>query len=188
MRLVLWRHGHTDFNGDRRIQGWLDTPLSAAGAAAVPAAANAIAAAVDPDVIISSDLQRASATAAVLAQLLGIELRCDARLRERRMGQWEGRRVDELDPAQWQRALTDPTFAPPEGEATAEVAARMREVVDELVPTTDCAVIVSHGGALRVLAADLLGIQEQLLRKLDNVGWAEVAHTATGWRVERWNR
>ena len=190
MRLVLWRHGRTDFNVQGRVQGWLDEPLNAEGRASVATAAAGLAAALAEGTgrIISSDLQRAHDTAHLLAQHLGVDVVADERLRERHLGEWEGELVSSFSREQWARLSTDPTFAPPGGETNVTVAQRMRAVVDELDQDTDWTVLVSHGGAVRILAADLLGIPEERLRKLDNAHWGELVETSHSWRLERWNQ
>jgi probable phosphoglycerate mutase len=88
-RLCLVRHGETAWNAERRIQGQLDVPLSAAGHAQARAAAHALAQESNPDsfcAIYSSDLARALHTAEAAAHLLGLPIRRLAGLRERHYG------------------------------------------------------------------------------------------------------
>src|SRR5450755_3799671 len=87
--LVLWRHGQTDWNVQRRFQGQSDTPLNSAGHEQARRAARYIAA-LRPAAIFSSDLIRASATAEALARLTGLSVQLDKDLRERNGGSWEG--------------------------------------------------------------------------------------------------
>ena len=92
---------------------------------------------------------------------------------------------------EWARLTADPEFAPPGGESTVDVAQRMHAVVDELahrLETADTVILVSHGGALRIEAANLLGVSEERLRKLDNARWGELVSGASGWVLEGWNR
>src|SRR5690606_18245837 len=88
-RLILWRHGHTEWNAERRVQGHSDVPLSALGHAQAAEAAPLLAA-FAPDAIVSSDLRRCTETAAALARHTGLPVRRDPRLRERYYGEWEG--------------------------------------------------------------------------------------------------
>ena len=92
-RLLLWRHGRTEWNATGRFQGQLDPPLDEEGRnQAVLAAPHLVAAGLPPEetVVVSSDLSRAAETAATLTALLGVPLRLDERLREHGMGSWEG--------------------------------------------------------------------------------------------------
>ena len=89
MRLVLWRHGQTLWNVERRFQGQSDIALDETGRAQAERAARLLAA-LRPDMIVSSDLSRAASTAAPLARLTGLEVVCDKDLRERHGGRWEG--------------------------------------------------------------------------------------------------
>ena len=87
---MLWRHGQTTWNAERRFQGQSDIPLDATGQAQAERAARLLAG-LRPDMIVSSDLSRAASTAAPLAQLTGLDVILDKDLRERHGGQWEGR-------------------------------------------------------------------------------------------------
>lgn len=93
-RIILLRHGRTAWNAERRYQGQADPPLDEVGhAQAIESAA--LVAAMDPDLLVSSDLQRAEQTARRIASLTGLALTVDVRLRERHLGHWQGlTRVD----------------------------------------------------------------------------------------------
>jgi glucosyl-3-phosphoglycerate phosphatase len=79
-RLVLWRHGQTEWNVDGRGQGHLDIPLDDVGRDQAKAAATRLAS-LRPTAIISSDLSRAYETALALAELTGLEVQRDPALR-----------------------------------------------------------------------------------------------------------
>ena len=87
--LLLARHGETDWNRELRIQGSSDIGLNDLGRAQAHALAQELEH-VELDAIYSSDLSRAQATAAAVAASHGLEVRLDARLRERSFGSWEG--------------------------------------------------------------------------------------------------
>ena len=87
--LILLRHGETEWNRERRMQGHRDIPLNAAGVAQAALAAPTVAA-LQPEVIVSSDLQRALATAQAVADRAGLPVQVDPRLRETSLGLWEG--------------------------------------------------------------------------------------------------
>ncbi|MBC3991496.1 histidine phosphatase family protein, partial [Streptomyces sp. AC563] len=94
-RIVLWRHGQTAWNLERRFQGSTDIELTETGVAQARRAARLLAA-LNPDAIIASDLRRAAATAAELAALTGLEVTHDPALRETYAGQWQGLTHDEI--------------------------------------------------------------------------------------------
>src|SRR5690242_19637486 len=82
VRLVLWRHGQTEWNMQGRFQGQTDIPLDEIGQQQAERAARLLAA-LQPSAIFSSDLIRAAATAAPLARLTGLTVTLDKDLRER---------------------------------------------------------------------------------------------------------
>ncbi|MGH3968015.1 MAG: glucosyl-3-phosphoglycerate phosphatase, partial [Mycobacterium sp.] len=88
-RLVMLRHGQTDFNLGSRMQGQLDTELTELGRAQAVGAAEVLAKR-QPLLIVSSDLRRAEDTAVVLGDRTGLPVRVDARLRETHLGDWQG--------------------------------------------------------------------------------------------------
>lgn len=88
-RIVLVRHGETEFNADGRLQGQLDIPLSSVGIAQAEAVAPVIAG-MDPVAIVSSPLVRARVTAETIGRAAGLEVGFDDRLKEVDVGQWAG--------------------------------------------------------------------------------------------------
>ena len=97
-RLVMLRHGQTDFNAGNRMQGQLDTELSDLGRDQAVAAAEVLAKR-QPLLIVSSDLRRALDTATTLGERSGMPLQVDARLRETHLGDWQGMTHIEVDAA-----------------------------------------------------------------------------------------
>jgi len=95
-RLVLLRHGQTEYNAGSRMQGQLDTELSELGRAQAVAAAEVLAKR-QPLLIVSSDLRRAYDTAVVLGERTGVEVDVDSRLRETHLGDWQGLTHTEVD-------------------------------------------------------------------------------------------
>src|SRR5690606_25650375 len=107
-RLYLIRHGETEWNRDRRVQGHTDVPLSPVGLDQAAAVAEVVDATVPrvgaadgarrPRALVyTSDLRRARETAAPITVRLGCVARRRADLRERGMGQAEGRTFDDLE-------------------------------------------------------------------------------------------
>ena len=185
VRLVLWRHGQTQWNVEGRFQGQTDIPLDPEGEQQAERAARLLAG-LWPDAIISSDLGRAMATAAPLARLTGLPVTPDKELRERFGGLWEGLTDSEIrarypaEHAQW---------LPPGGESSAAVADRagaaLARIADGMAPGT-LVVVVSHGAAIRLGAAHLLGFPEDLwgtVGPLANCAWSVLGRRRSRWRL-----
>ena len=185
VRLVLWRHGQTQWNVEGRFQGQTDIPLDPEGEQQAERAARLLAG-LWPDAIISSDLGRAMATAAPLARLTGLPVTPDKELRERFGGLWEGLTDSEIrarypaEHAQW---------LPPGGESSAAVADRagaaLARIADGMAPGT-LVVVVSHGAAIRLGAAQLLGFPEDLwgtVGPLANCAWSVLGRRRSRWRL-----
>ena len=88
-RILLWRHGRTEWNVVDRFQGQADVPLDGVGYGQAVRAAEVLAA-YRPTGLYSSDLSRCYQTAALLAERTGLEIITDKRLREIHVGSWEG--------------------------------------------------------------------------------------------------
>ena len=203
--MILLRHGETEYNASSRMQGQLNTVLSDRGVAQAHAAAKELRG-LGISKIVSSDLMRAKHTADVVGADLGLPVGVDTRLRETHLGDWQGKTHSEVDNehdgarAVWR---TDASWAPPRGESRLEVAARAREVVDELMRDyrqwDDSAVLlVAHGGTIAALTASLLGFvvaQYPALKGLGNANTARLVAmprlddpSAIRWYLEAWNR
>ena len=192
-RLVLLRHGRTADNASSRIQGQLDTPLDAHGRAQADAVAPALAA-LDPALLLSSDLARAAATAAPLASATGLTATFDPRLRELHLGAWQGLTLSEAaerypdEHTAW-REGTD--VARGGGETYADAAARaaacLREHLPELPPGRTL-LAVTHGGTARATLAAMLELPAASwgrLTGLDNCSWSVLVEHTLGWRLEQ---
>lgn len=188
---MLWRHGQTTFNAERRFQGQLDVPLNERGQAQAALAARYLAA-LHPSAIFSSDLSRASATAAALARLTGLSVKLDPDLRERMGGEWEGLSDVELRDqygdaySNWTSAPA--SWGPPGGESGHDVAERALGALlraADSVPGGSTAVVVSHGGALGLGTSRLLGIPEgvRMLGTLGNCRWSVLGRRDGKWRL-----
>ncbi|WP_134324619.1 histidine phosphatase family protein [Cumulibacter soli] len=193
-RLLLWRHGRTTWNSLGRFQGQLDTALDEVGLAQAREAAPYLAAE-EPSAIYASDLSRAATTAGTLAELAGLPVHTDPRLRETSLGGWEGldrAGVAERFPDEFAAWTSGGRSNPGNGESAAQVAQRGRELVDELLERhSGTVVLTAHGGSLKALAATLIGIPEStwsLLAPLRNCHWSELRRTEAGqWRLHAHN-
>lgn len=162
-RLILIRHGETNWNTEGRWQGQADVPLNATGWIQAQQITHSLESA-DITVIYSSDLQRARQTAQVLADSTGLPLNLDSRLREIHQGEWQGLLFSEIQ-ARYAQAYQDRRrdplkFASPGGEPVAHVRERVLAAAQEIIrqhPDATVAV-VSHGFVLAVLIAHLRGL------------------------------
>jgi glucosyl-3-phosphoglycerate phosphatase len=200
-RIILLRHGQTDYNVDGRMQGHLDSVLTAVGHEQAAAAAPVLAA-LAPDRMVSSDLRRAVDTAEVVGAACGLPVKLDARLRETHLGLWQGRTVAEID-RDYPDAIgvwrSDPTWAPPGGESRVAVVARSRPVVDELdaefadaTDTSTTALLVAHGGLIAGLVTGLLELPTEVWPSFGGLGncrWAVLARRRDHprWRLAGYN-
>jgi glucosyl-3-phosphoglycerate phosphatase len=189
-RIVVLRHGRTEWNAQRRYQGQQDPPLDQVGTAQAAEVAPLMAA-MRPDLLITSDLARARQTAERVAALAGVPLREDVRLRERHLGHWQGLTRDEVAtryPDEFADWLAGRDVTRRGGESRKEVAARALELVDEL-PEVAVTVLVSHGATAMCLSAALLGLPQtpSILAPLANCHWTELRDAGTGWTLRAHN-
>ena len=194
-RVVLLRHGRTEWNTTGRFQGQLESPLDRIGRAQAADAAVAVRP-MRPDAIVSSDLSRARDTAEAVAAEAGVEVEVDARLREIDLGSWQGLTRAEArsqfpeEYAAWQAGEDRRRGS---GETYAEVGARAAECVvdwlDRLGPGA-LLVAVTHGGTARATIGTLLGLEPDRwwrLAPLSNCRWSLLADIGRGWRLEEHN-
>lgn len=154
-RLCLVRHGETDWNAARRLQGSIDIPLNDTGCAQAAATAQQLRTE-HFDAIYSSDLTRALDTARQIAGKLGISPRITPGLRERDYGAFQGLTHDEAHaryPQLHPRIRARELHAePPGGESLARFAARVQTAFERIVQEHPgrTLLVVSHGGVLDI--------------------------------------
>ncbi|TQN43892.1 putative phosphoglycerate mutase [Blastococcus colisei] len=193
-RLVLWRHGRTEWNAAGRFQGQLDPPLDDRGRRQAAVAAPYVAAGLPPEdtLVVSSDLTRAAETARALAGVLGVQVRLDERLREHGMGSWEGLTREEVAdrfPEQYADWMAGRPVLGRGGEDPAEVAERAVAALADL-PAAAATVVVTHGGTAGRLIERLLGLGSEHRRvfgPLGNCAWSELVVQGGRWRLLRHN-
>lgn len=194
-RIILLRHGQTEWNNAGRFQGTTDVDLDDVGRGQADRVAKVLAAA-EPDLLYSSDLRRARDTAAPLADITGLTVRVDRRLRERSYGPWEGltraevgARYGEFLAAWEERRPFHLDGVEPREEVAQRGAAVLGAIVEEL-PSDGTAVVVSHGGLLRPSLAVFLGWPVDLADTMSGLGnccWADVKSGRGGWRMHGFN-
>lgn len=185
-QIILWRHGQTDWNVENRFQGHSDIPLNSVGRYQAKQAARVLRD-LEPTSIISSDLSRALATAEALADVTGLEVRVDKRLRETNGGSWEGKTGAENRAQDYERFIRwidgndDPAGG--DGERRTEVAARALEAILATLDLKDRSleerlVVVTHGGTARCVLGSILELPLHgwgALGGLANASWSVVA-------------
>lgn len=156
MRIFLIRHGETEWNRQKRLQGHSDTHLSQEGfRQAISLAEHAPFKHVDA--IYSSDLMRAMETANILAEKFNLNVKLMPELRETNYGNWEGRFISELvteSPKSFGKFFTDPERChPPHGETFLECQARVMIGIREIIANHENqnVIAVSHGAAIRLI-------------------------------------
>lgn len=190
-RIILVRHGETEWNAARRLQGQTDIALNERGRAQAAALAPMIAD-LAPDVALTSDLSRAAET----ARLMGIAADHDPRLREQNLGAWEGMAIEDVkragaqDYLDWRAGL----FSPEGGDVWAEFRARIGLVMEEALDRArHTALLVCHGGVTRAALDAALGIPPSMFvpvgpGSLSVIAWQRTgAWQKTGARLEMFN-
>jgi len=160
--ILLARHGQTDFNAPPvRIQGSLDPPLNETGRAQARELAEQVARE-GLAALYTSDMLRARQTAAIVAEHTGLEPVVEPRVRECGWGAWEGRLVEDIareEPDHWQAWLDAgesfrfPSAPGKPGESLAEHMARTSAALEEIGSGPLPALVVCHGGTIRVAIA-----------------------------------
>jgi broad specificity phosphatase PhoE len=163
MDLILVRHGDVEAAPGLCL-GQTDAPLSASGFGAVQQLA-ATWSEEPPRFLFTSDLKRAQQAAQIFAARFAIEPLLDARLREVNLGEWDGRRLDEVmrsDAARYQHWSTNWVIQEaPAGESFADVIRRTGAWFASVLSSTrdqDLVLAVAHAGSIRALLCHALGL------------------------------
>lgn len=196
-RILLWRHGRTEWNLISRFQGQTDIDLDDVGVAQAERTA-ALLARLRPDALVSSDLRRARATAGALARRTGLPVITDPALRELWASSWQGMTSAEIaerfpeDRAAWRRG--EDVRPGGDGETRSEVGARFADAVRRhvaSVPDGGLLVVATHGGAAKAGLLTLLGVprkQWEILSGLSNCHWSLVEEVDGGhWQLQEHN-
>lgn len=192
-RICMVRHGETDWNAGRRLQGQIDIPLNAVGRAQAQAAAAGLRKQ-RFDVLYSSDLARTRETAAPIAAALGLPVFAASGLRERHYGLMQGQTAEETRQRQPEiharYAARDPDADLGGGESLRAFAARVEATLATLAAAHAGRrlLLVSHGGVLDIVYRLATGRDLSSPRdfSIPNAGinWVELA--AGQWRLLAW--
>ncbi|CZW12598.1 2,3-diphosphoglycerate-dependent phosphoglycerate mutase GpmB [Enterobacter cloacae] len=196
LQVYLVRHGETQWNAERRIQGQSDSPLTEKGVQQAWQVAER-ARTLGITHVITSDLGRTQQTARIIADACGCDVLLEPRLRELDMGVLEKRHIDTLTETEegWRRTLVNGTEDGriPEGESMQELSVRMHAALAECLklPAGSRPLLVSHGIALGCLVSTILGLPAYAERRLrlrncsiSRIDYQESSWLASGWVVE----
>ncbi len=195
MRVLLVRHGETDWNASRRYQGNEPVALNAHGHAQAQAVAARLARS-GAVALYTSPLIRAAETARHIAATTGLAPRALADLREIDVGQWQGLTPEELHaqfPAHMAEVARDPANTVRlGGESYAQLqqrALRTLEAIHAQHAADDTVIVVSHGGTIRTYICAFIGLDLRLFGNLwvDNGALCELRYRRDGWRVVSYN-
>ena len=192
-QVILIRHGETEWNKQRRMQGHLDSPLSEKGLRQAQLLGKRRAQ-MKFDALYSSDSGRAHTTARCVAEASGHTVVVEPRLRERNFGVFEGLTRDEMIasyPEDYARFKSrDQHFAMPRGESGVQFRARAIACMDEIIARhpQQQLVVVTHGLVLDVFYRIAMGIapDEPRIHELVNAGINRLRHDGTSWHIETW--
>ena len=161
--LILIRHGETLWNTQLRMQGSLDSDLTPKGESQIKALGEWMKE-VPFDFLYCSDTARAHKTAEAISKFTGHNLNLDKRLREKNLGVFEGLTSEEAReryPENFQQFKTvGASYVIDQGESTQQLLERALEAIEEIRDRhpQKVAVVVTHGGVVRVLMKHVLGI------------------------------
>ncbi len=195
-RLVLWRHGRTEWNRINRAQGHANVPLDEVGFAQAARAAPMLAT-YSPAFVWSSDLTRARETAERLVALTGQELVLDKRLREYDVGARQGLTFPEFRavfPDLYDGYMAGFDVRIPGAETTSEVCERIVAAMNDATNALgegETGVLVGHGASLRagLLAFFRAPVElSGMLAGMSNCAWAVLQdRNDRGWQIVDYN-
>jgi len=163
MILYCVRHAESVYNGEGRIQGHANPPLSEIGLAQAAALAEGLKQFPPIDALFCSPLQRAMQTAAPIADALGLEIQQIDQLKELNVGIFQGKRWDEImqefpEEARAWKSL-EPDYVIPGGESRRQLMHRGRAALERIRRSGfERALVVSHGGLLTAALKALLNV------------------------------
>jgi len=171
-RIILVRHGQTEWNREERFRGRAQVPLNETGLIQAEATGRRIAAEWRPTAIYSSPLSRAIKTAEVIARYFDLPVQVHPGLTDIDYGQWEGLTPDEvrkLSPKMIDDWFNTPdSIRIPGGETLADVRARAMETINEIVARHEgqSVVVVGHTVINRIILLGMLGLSNDRFWRL----------------------
>jgi probable phosphoglycerate mutase len=194
-RFCLVRHGETDWNAVRRLQGHTDIDLNARGIAQAKQMAHALKSIhLQFDVLYTSDLQRAAKTAQAIEELFKASAISNVALRERHLGALQGLTTDEApmrEPELWKSHLSRNVEENlRDGESIQQFADRIRTALEQIREQHlgKTILLVSHGGVLdmmyRIASRQPLDAEKAIAVPNASLNW--ISHDGLHWKVDGW--
>ena len=195
-RLVLVRHGQSEWNAQHRIQGHSGAGLTDRGRHQARHTATWVATTHPTARLVSSDLQRCRQTAAPIAEALQVDAVEDPAVRERSFGRWEGLTLDEVRATdaelfrRWRSGedVVDQVGGESGADLAVRVAAAYQRHVEAVAPDDGTVVVVTHGGPVWHGMHALLDLPWATLGGVGNAAVTELVLGETGWWCESWNQ
>jgi len=161
--LYILRHGQTEWNAARRMQGRRDSPLTALGRVQADLHGRTLARLDPVDAVVASPLGRTRATADLVNEHLAAPVRFEDALMERDCGAWSGLTLSEIQaayPREWQARSVDPYHhRPPDGENLVDMEARIAALLETMLEGPECTLaLITHGVMSRVIVKRLLAL------------------------------
>lgn len=185
LTVIGWiRHGVTDWNQERRVQGQQDIALNETGRLQARALAKRLQEEEPWDLLYSSDLSRARETAEIAGDALGLAVIPDRRLRERYFGEMEGTTLEERK-RRWGEDWHKQEFGK---EPEENMAARGLSFIEDLVAAhpNQRVLVVSHGAFIAAVLKSMLP-HLNTEERLENTSLSVVAKAPVGWTCELFN-
>ncbi len=195
MRLILIRHGETDWNSTLRYQGHVAVPLNERGRMQARKASERLKR-YDATALYTSDILRASETADIIGEAVKLKPQPMPDLREIDVGQWEGLTPEELYrrfPEHMQEYERDPARTVRiGGESYAQLQQRALQALNDIHAAhhaDETVLAVSHGGTIRALLCHVIDLDLRNFGRmwLDNGSFTELRYGSNGWRLTRLN-
>ncbi|MEM9778006.1 MAG: histidine phosphatase family protein [Chloroflexota bacterium] len=183
-RLILVRHGQTEWNIERRYQGQTDTRLTDFGRQQMLQSAQMLTGS-KIDHIIASPLARAKESADLVAESLQLEVMIEPRFVEMSLGAWEGQSyVLGRQTNEWFES------APHGGETGGEFRSRIEDWLQEQTKSDKTVLIIVHGLVVQVILSQLLGEPFNVWhrRPIRNGAITSLLRKDWGWRLEKFNQ
>jgi len=193
-RILLIRHGETEWNREGRIQGYhADSPLTATGREQARAVAERLARE-DIDTLYSSDAGRTRETVEPIGKATRLPVAYEKALRERNYGVFEGRTYKEVElehPEAFQKFRTrDPHYVPPSGESTVQFHDRVVAALERIVAGVagKCVAVVTHGGVLGMMYRHVTGtpLDSKRSYSMHNASINRFLYSGEHWSIEAW--
>ena len=194
-RFCLVRHGETDWNVARRLQGHTDIALNARGLAQAMQLAQALKKSnLQFDVLYTSDLQRAADTANAIVECFNVPAIANGELRERHLGALQGLTIDEApfaEPELWRAHIArELDHEMSGGESIHQFSRRIRNALEALRQKHlgKTILLVSHGGALDMMyrIATDQALDAERIAAVPNASLNWISHDGQSWKLDRW--